>query len=101
MRRYDGRHVHRHDLAILHHHAAVDHGRAGGLRGAEEDGGDGIVERAGIADRVQVEREEVGALAGFERADVGAAEHAGAAQGREFQRLARRHPFLGAHGMRR
>jgi hypothetical protein len=44
----------------------VDHRVARGLGRAEHHGGDGIVQRACIAQCVEIEREEIRALAGFQ-----------------------------------
>jgi len=52
-------------------------------RCAEYDGGDGIAQAAAIGNGVEIEREEVGAFAGLERADVGPPEHDGAADRRD------------------
>src|SRR5476651_1273970 len=81
VRRDHRSHVHGDDLTIPYHRLAIDHRVPRLLRSTKQHSGYRIVERAGIADRVEIEREEVGALACFERADVGAAEHTGAADG--------------------
>jgi hypothetical protein len=43
---------------------------------------------------VEIERETIRALAWFERANVGATEHLGSSEGREFESLTRRHQLV-------
>jgi hypothetical protein len=73
-------HIHRDDFTVSHDDLAVDHGEFCALRGAEERGSHRIVQRAGVADGVQVEGEEVGAFPGLERTNVGASKNARATQ---------------------
>ena len=95
----DRPHVHGDDLAVAHHDLAVDDG--GAAPAAARRTALPPPDRAGRrhSRRYEVEREEVGALAGFERADVGASEHPRAAQRGELEHLAGRHPLVGAHRM--
>ena len=72
------------DPPVFNHGTAVNDSVARLLRGAEDDGGHRIVKRTRVAEGVKIEREEVGALAGFEGTNVTAAEDAGTAEGGDF-----------------
>ena len=72
--------IHRDDFTVSNDDLAVYDGEFRALRRAEERGSYGIVQRAGVADGVQIEGEEVSAFARLERTNVGASKNARAAQ---------------------
>src|SRR5258707_1926950 len=76
------------DGALLHHCAPIDHRQPRARRGAGEQSGDDVAVRAGVFQPVDAKGDQVGGLAGFERADLVAPEQRGAAQGGELERLA-------------
>ncbi len=100
VRLHNGPHVHGDDLAVPNHDLAVDDGGSGLLGSAEENCRHRVMQCTGITDGVQIEREKVGAFAGFERADIGASEHPRATESGELEHLTRRHPLIGANRMR-
>ena len=74
-------HVHRCNLTLAHHHAAVDDGVVGVVAGAQQQRTHRVVHRtAGHAERVGAEQGNVGAIAGLDLSQlVGAAQHLRAA----------------------
>jgi hypothetical protein len=95
-----GLHLQSHNFTIPYHHLAVDDGEFRALRGAEQRGGYGIVQRSGIADGVKVQREEIGAFAGLQGTDVGASKDSRSAQSGHFEGFPGCHPFMGPNRMR-
>jgi hypothetical protein len=88
------------DFTIPDHYLAIDDGKLGALRSAEQSGGDGIVQRSSVADGMKIQRKEIGAFAWFQGTDVGASQDSRAAQGGHLEGFPRRHPFMGPHGVR-
>ena len=81
--------------AVFNHLAAIDDAVGDALRGAEDEGGDGVDEGAGEGDVVGAEGDDVGAVAGLDAAQhIGTAEHVCAAAGGDVE------GFAGAHGGR-
>ena len=87
---HDARQIDRHDPAVAHHHAAVDHAEGDARRRRQHEGRDRVVQRTGESDRVEAEAHDVGRHVGRERADVVAVQHPRAAARRELERGARR-----------
>jgi hypothetical protein len=69
------RQVQRHQFSLFHHELAAHHGVVGAYRRAARQRRHWVVQRPSIGELVQIDGEEVGALAGFERTDVFAAQH--------------------------
>jgi hypothetical protein len=93
-------HLQRDDFTIPYHHLAVDDGEFRALRGAEQRGGYGIVQRSGVANGVKVQREEIGAFADFQGTDVGTSKDSCSAQGGNLEGFSRGHPFVDPDRMR-
>jgi len=85
--------IHCHELAFLYNELSAHYRgiHADGL--AEDSRRNGIVSRACVVEAVEIDREEVGAFAGFERADVFATKHSRAAARAEMDGIAGGYQF--------
>src|SRR5215467_1981262 len=68
-------HVDGDHTTVLHYDRPVDHRVARLLGSTEERGGHRIMQRAGVIHRIQIDAEEVCALAGLQRTNIVAPQH--------------------------